>query len=81
MPEPIDIERPVMAKELTDYFAKQKIGIHYAYARALIAACPHSLHGRYVRPSQAWTWWVLHPQFKPFGVKPPRAFGTRDLAE
>ncbi len=61
----------VMAKELTDYFAQQQVDIHYAYARALIVACPAAIRSRYIHAGEAWTWWVLHPEFKPFGVKAP----------
>jgi hypothetical protein len=74
-------EQLVMAKELVDYFDQQGISIHYAYARAIIVACPHSIRARYVRANDAWTWWVLHPEFKPFGLKPPVLGRTRDLAE
>jgi hypothetical protein len=74
-------EKPVMAKELVDYFQSQGIEIHYAYARAVIKDCPHSIRGRYVRATEAWSWWVLHPEFKPFGVKGPQVGATRDLAE
>jgi hypothetical protein len=64
----ISADDRVMAKELVDYFAQQQITIHYGYARALIAACPHSIRGRYVLARDAWTWWSLHPEFKPFGL-------------
>lgn len=74
-------EKPIMAKQLVDYFDQQGIDIHYAYARALIVACPKSIRGRYILASDAWTWWVLHPEFKPFGVKPPRIGETRSLSE
>jgi hypothetical protein len=57
-----------MAKALVDYFAQQQIAIHYGYARAIINACPHSIRRRYVRAGDAWTWWVLHPEFKPFAA-------------
>jgi hypothetical protein len=71
----------VMAKELVDYFAQQQVTIHYAYARALIVACPAAIRDRYVHAGDAWTWWVLHPEFKPFTERPVRTGVTRDLAE
>ena len=77
----IPADKVVMAKDLVDYFAQQQIDIHYGYARAIINACPHSIRRRYVRAGDAWSWWVMHLEFKPFGVKPPRPFGTRDLTE
>jgi hypothetical protein len=73
-------EKLVMAKELVEYFHEQGVEIHYAYARAIIRACPQSVRTRYVRPIDAWTFWVLHPEFQPFGG-PPAAGDTRDLAE
>lgn len=79
MTKPAD--KPIMAKELVDYFAEQGIEIHYAYARAIIRECPQAIRGRYVRAAEAWSWWVLHPEFKPFGVKPPALGETRPLAE
>ena len=48
-----------MAKELTSYFEEQGVRIHYGYARALIRACPLTVRGRYIRPSEAWSWWIL----------------------
>jgi hypothetical protein len=57
----------VMAKELVDYFREQGVEIHYAYARAIIRSCPASVRGRYVRPLDAWTYWCLHPELRPFG--------------
>ena len=74
-------EKPVMAKELVDYFQSQGIEIHYAYARAIIRECPQAIRGRYVRAADAWSWWVMNPTFKPFGVKPPRLGETRGLSE
>ena len=71
----------VMAKELVDYFAQQGVVIDYAYARALIKACPASIRQRYIRRDDAWTWWVLHKEFKPFRRNPPEPGTTRDLAE
>lgn len=64
----------VMAAQLTLLFARQGVHIHYRYARELIKACPHSVRGRYIRFSDAWTWWVLNPNFRPFGEgdKPPQ---------
>jgi len=70
-----------MGKELVDYFEQQQITIDYAYARALIVACPASIRYRYIRAGDAWSWWVLHPEFKPFSKKAPQAGATRDLAE
>lgn len=75
-----DENKLVMAKELVDYFAAQGVSIHYAYARAIIRACPQTVRGRYVRPLDAWTWWVLHPECKPFG-RAPQAGANRVLAE
>lgn len=60
-------EKLVMAKELVDYFKAQGVEIHYAYARAIIKACPAAVRGRYVKPLDAWTYWCLHPELKPFG--------------
>lgn len=73
----VEREKLVMAKELVDYFAGQGVQIHYAYARAIIKACPASIRGRYVRPLDAWTYWCLHPELKPFG----RTSEQRSLAE
>jgi hypothetical protein len=73
-------ERLVMAKELTEYFAAQGVTISYAYARAVIEACPQSIRHRYVRPSDAWTFWVLNPGFRPFGC-PPGSDGLAEMAE
>lgn len=73
-------DKPVMAKELVDYFHEQGIEIHYAYARALIRACPASIRNRYVKPKDAWTFWVLHPEFQPFG-RDPEAGDNRTLSE
>lgn len=58
-----------MAAQLVWLFREQGVTIHYRYARAIIAACPHSVHRRYVRFSDAWTWWVLNPGFQPFSEK------------
>ena len=63
-------EQLVMAKELTDLFARQGVQIHYAYARAIIVECPASVRKRYIRFSDAWTWWCLHPNFQPFAEMP-----------
>lgn len=70
----------VMAKELVDYFARQGVQIHYAYARAIIRACPQAVRARYVRPLDAWTFWCLHPEFQPFG-RAPQPGDNRTLAE
>jgi hypothetical protein len=72
-------EQLVMAKELVDFFAAQGIGISYRYARAIIQQCPQSIRGRYILPSNAWTWWVLHPGFQPFGEKARKSDTTGDL--
>jgi hypothetical protein len=56
----------VMAAQLTLLFARQGVHIHYRYARELIAACPHSVRKRYIKFSDAWSWWVLNPGFRPF---------------
>lgn len=77
---PAKKEPLVMAKQLVDYFHEQGVDIHYAYARAIIRACPQSVRGRYVKPIDAWTFWVLHPEFQPFG-QPPAAGDTRSLSE
>lgn len=69
----------VMAKELVDYFEQQGVRIHYAYARALIRECPATVRERYIHAQDAWSWWVLHPDFKPFGEKPPSHPGTAPL--
>jgi len=70
-----------MAKELVDHFAAQGIEIHYAYAREIIKACPQSIRGRYVKASEAWSWWVLHPEFKPFTERPPTVGATLGFSE
>lgn len=62
-------EKLVMAKELVDLFAAQGVEISYRYARAIIAACPQAVRGRYVLFTDAWTWWVLNPGFRPFSEK------------
>jgi hypothetical protein len=72
-------EQLVMAKELTDLFAREGVQIHYRYARAIIAECPQTVRGRYIRFSDAWTWWCLHPGFMPFSEKPEKSALTRDL--
>ena len=72
-------ERLVMAKELADLFAEQGVEIHYRYAREIIAQCPQAVRCRYIRFSDAWTWWVLHPGFQPFAEKPLKSDMTRDL--
>lgn len=61
-----------MAKELTDRFAEQGVSIGYRYARAIIAQCPRTVRGRYIKFSDAWTWWVLNPGFQPFSEKPEK---------
>lgn len=58
-----------MAKELTSFFEAQGVRIHYGYARALIRSCPLTVRGRYIRPSEAWSWWILNPEFLPFSGK------------
>jgi hypothetical protein len=72
-------EQLVMAKELVDFFAAQGVGISYRYARAVIEKCPQSIRCRYILPSNAWTWWVLHPGFQPFGEKAQKSTMTDDL--
>lgn len=63
----------VMAKELTDLFSQQGVEISYRYARALLARCPLAIRGRYIKFSDAWSWWVLNPGFQPFGEKPGKS--------
>lgn len=70
-----------MAKELVDRFAEQGVTIHYRYARALIAQCPRAVRGRYIRFSDAWTWWVLNPGFQPFSGKGEKSDTTRSLSQ
>jgi hypothetical protein len=60
-------ERLVMAKELVDLFAAEGVSIGYRYARHIIKKCPQTVRGRYVKFSDAWTFWVLNPGFRPFG--------------
>lgn len=61
-----------MAKELSELFLERGVLIHYRYARALIAQCPHSVHARYVRFADAWAWWKQLPSFRPFAEKNPK---------
>ncbi len=61
-----------MAKELVDRFAEQGVTIGYRYARAIVAQCPTTVRGRYIKFSDAWTWWVLNPGFQPFSEKPEK---------
>lgn len=69
----------VQASQLVWLFREQGVAIHYRYARALIAICPHAVRGRYIHFSDAWRWWILNPGFRPFSEKgePPQ----RSLAE
>lgn len=69
-----------MAKELVELFRGQGVDIHYGYARAIIRACPQSVRGRYVHFSEAWSWWVLNPDFLPFSEKGPKSGTTRALS-
>lgn len=78
-------EKFVIAKQLTELFHQRGVPIHYRYARALVTQCPHTVHGRYVRFSDAWTWWTQTPAFRPFSVKKrkpasPRAFARSPRA-
>lgn len=73
-------EKLIMAKELVDHFEQQGVTIHYHYARAIIARCPQSVRGRYVRASDAWSWWVLNPGFQPFSEKGEKSNTTRALS-
>jgi hypothetical protein len=73
-------EKLVMAKELTDLFANEGVTIHYHYAREIIAACPQAVRRRYIRFSDAWSWWVLNPGFQPFSEKGPKSDTTRTLS-
>jgi hypothetical protein len=73
-------EKLVMAKELVDLFKKQGVEIGYRYARAVIAACPRAVRGRYVKFSDAWTWWVLNPGFQPFSEKGEKLTNTGTLS-
>ena len=68
-----------MAKELTDRFAEQGVSIGYRYARAIIAQCPRTVRGRYIKFSDAWTWWVLNPGFQPHSQKPEKLTTTDTL--
>lgn len=69
MSAPAAPERLLMAKELVDHFEAQGVTIHYRYARAIIAACPAAVRGRYILFSDAWNWWLLNPGFRPFSAK------------
>ena len=70
-------EKLIMAKELVDCFGTQGVSISYRYARAVLVACPSTVRGRYIRFSEAWTWWVLKTDFRPFGETP----GNSTLAD
>lgn len=74
-------EQLVMAKELTDLFAAQGVQIGYRYARAIIAQCPAAVRGRYIRFSDAWTWWILNPGFQPFSGKSEKLTTTGTLSQ
>lgn len=63
-PEPL-----VMAAQLTWLFKAQGVNIHYRYARAIISECPQAVRRRYIRFSDAWTWWNLNREFHPFAKK------------
>ncbi len=76
-----ETEKLVMAKELTDLFAQQGVEIHYRYARAIISRCPRAVRCRYIRFSDAWTWWVLNPGFQPFSAKGEKSAMTRTLSQ
>jgi hypothetical protein len=65
-----------MAAQLTLLFARQGVHIHYRYARHIIANCPDAVRGRYIRFSDAWTWWQLNPGWKPYSKKGEPAQGT-----
>lgn len=73
-------EKLLMAKELVDYFGVQGVEISYRYARAVIAACPRTVRGRYILGSDAWTWWVLNPGFRPFSEKGEKSTMTGTLS-
>jgi len=73
-------EKLVMAKELTDLFAAQGVQIGYRYARAIIAQCPTAVRGRYIKFSDAWTWWILNPGFQPFSGKAEKLTTTDTLS-
>jgi hypothetical protein len=74
-------EKLLMAKELVDHFQAQGVGISYRYARAIIAACPQTVRGRYILGSDAWTWWVLNPGFRPFSEKGDKSTMTGTLSQ
>lgn len=76
-----DKDKLVMAKELTDLFEQQGVKIHYRYARAIIDQCPNAVRKRYIRFSDAWTWWMLNPDFKPFSGKVAKSATTRPLSQ
>jgi len=69
-----------MAAQLVWMFKAQGVNIHYRYARALIAECPLAVRKRYIRFSDAWTWWVLHPDFHPFAEKDEKSDMTCNLS-
>lgn len=69
-----------MAKDLVDLWEEQGVKIHYRYARALMDACPQTQRGRYIRFPDAWSWWLLNPDFAPFSEKPPKSDTTRPLS-
>lgn len=79
MPEPR--EKLVMAKELVDLFKAQGVEIHYRYARAIVAQCPQTVRRRYIKFSDAWTWWILNPGFQPFSEKGEKSDMTRPLSQ
>lgn len=70
-----------MAKELVDRFAEQGVTLHYRYCRAIIARCPRTVRGRYIKFSDAWTWWILNPGFQPFSEKGEKSDMTRTLSQ
>jgi len=55
-----------MAKELVDLFSGCGVAVSYKYVCALLARCPQTTRKRYIRFSDAWTWWTANPNFQPF---------------
>src|ERR1035437_5599081 len=62
-------ERLLMAKELADGFLEHGVTISYHYARAILKTCPQTVRSRYIKFSDAWTWWNANPDFRPFSEK------------
>ncbi len=65
-PAPAEDATLVMAKELAILFLECGVSMSRRYARAIIAQCPHTVQGRYIRFADAWAWWTSNPGFRPF---------------